>query len=341
MKMSALRFVGVGLIANVLALLPLATPSFAQTSIAKTLIVSVETPANTMASGTLWLYHFSWYGLERYKLSDIRAGVATVPLDVERLKREVNPHPNVDAFVVVVQAGEHLWFRTPNIEPDAFWADISGAVSLLGKTTQLPIGQTLVVLDPPVKRRIAIRYSDGWPKADLALSVSVYLWDRNHCAHHDGLPLGDFRTNVFGEIEVVSPLVPLYLDDFEYFTVEDPKNPKELTDNIGRKLPADQNIEIKTELELRRFPVELRVLTPDGRPRPNVGIDILWSTNRCGGLDNVNATDEDGYFRSNFDATIFGVTLDVPGPGDERVLRELTSAEFDELVTKGRLTVRW
>ena len=43
--------------------------------------------------------------------------------DIDRLKREAGPHPDTSAYVAVIQAGEHLWFRTPDISPDRFWAD--------------------------------------------------------------------------------------------------------------------------------------------------------------------------------------------------------------------------
>ena len=112
-----------------------------------------------------------------------------VPLDIDSLKREADPHPDTSAYVAVIQAGEHLWFRTRDIGPDRFWPDLQGAIRLLGSRTDLPTGETQLVLAAPVKRHVIVRYPDGRPKANFDLNVSVYLWDQNHCGVHEGLPL--------------------------------------------------------------------------------------------------------------------------------------------------------
>jgi hypothetical protein len=64
------------------------------------------------ASGTIWLYSYSRYGLQRIELVTIQNGPALAPLDTGRLKREPDPHPNTDGYVIVLQIGEHLRYRT-------------------------------------------------------------------------------------------------------------------------------------------------------------------------------------------------------------------------------------
>src|SRR3954451_11745027 len=151
-------------------------PTSAQSPQQQKYVVSVGTPSDKLASGTLWLYSYSWYGLQKYKLAGIQNGLAVVPLDVDRLKRKADPHPDTSAYVVVIQVGEHLWFRTPDIAPDRFWTDLQGAIRSLGSSTELPIGETQLVLAAPVKRHVTVLYPDGRPKANFDLNVSIYPW---------------------------------------------------------------------------------------------------------------------------------------------------------------------
>jgi len=121
----------------------------------------------------------------------------------------VDPHPNTDAYVLVIQIGEHLWYRTPDISPDLFWTDLPGAIRSLGKATALPTRETQLILPSPTKRHITLLYPDGRPKANTDLTVSVYVSEQNHCGLHEGLPVGTFRTDKNGTIEVLAQLIPL------------------------------------------------------------------------------------------------------------------------------------
>jgi len=326
----------------------LAPPAFGQSPAQAKYLVSIGTPSEKIVSGIVWLYSYSWYGLDQYKLAAIRNGVALVPLDIDRLKREVDPHPNTDAYVVVIQAGEHLWFRTPDIPSDSFWADLPGAVRLLGSTTGLPTGETQLVLAAPARRHIILLYPDGRPKSNLDLSVSIYLWDRNHCGFHEGLPLGSFRTDASGAIEVLAPLVPLYFDGLEFYESHGigPAGPA-YSSNIGMKISDDEAVVSKVAWAVPEFVVQLQVLTPAGRPRPNVDVYGNWSTNTCGGHDRIAGTDARGLARLDLDATFTALTLIVGGPygpGDpegDKNTRELSDVELRELFSRHKLTIRW
>jgi hypothetical protein len=311
-------------------------------------VISVGTPSNRVASGTLWLYSYSWYGLQQYKLADIQNGLAVVPLDIERLKREADPNPTTNAYIAVIQVGEHLWFRTPNIEEDRFWTDFPGAIRLLGSSTELPSGEIQLVLAAPVRRHVTILYTDGRPEANSDLDVSIYLWDENHCGFHEGLPLGKFRTDSKGTIEVLAPLVPLYLDGFEYFE-SGGTGPAGMaySRNTGMKLPADEAVTVKVDRKVPEFAVQLRVLTQSGRPRPGVDVFANWSTNTCRDHGDIAETDATGTARLNLDATLAALTLFIDGPGsaadpdDDKTRRELTDAELRELFSTHKLTIRW
>jgi hypothetical protein len=111
-------------------------------------------------------------------------------------------------------------------------------------------------------------YPDGHPRTNFDLDVSIYLWDQNHCGVQEGLPLGNSRTDAKGTIEVLAPLVPLYRDGLEYYAIggTGPAGPA-YSSNIGMKIPADEAVVVKVAWEVPEFAVQLRVLTPTGRPR--------------------------------------------------------------------------
>ncbi len=334
-----------------LALLaPLLIPAAsAQTLPQQSFVISIGTPSEKLVSGTLWLYSYSWYGLQQYKLAAIQNGLAVVPLDIDRLKGEANPHPNTDAYVVVIQAGEHLWYRTTDIAPDAFWTDLPGAIRSLGSTTQLPTGETQLILPAPARRHITLQYPDGRPKGNLDLTVSIYLWDSNHCGFHRGLPLGTFRTDANGNIEVLAPLVPLYLDGLQYYAYDGRTGPAgpAYSRNIGMNIPADETVVIKVAWQVAEFAVQLQVLTSSGQPRPRVDVYGNWNTNTCGGGGQIARTDPAGIARLDLDAAFTALGLMIGGPytaGDPegaKNTRDLTDAELRELFSKHKLTIRW
>lgn len=340
---------GIALAARVfLTLLILVRLTSAQSAQQQKYVISVGTPSERLASGTLWLYSYSWYGLQHYKLAAIHNGLAVVPLDIDRLKRELDPHPNTSAYVAVVQAGEHLWFRTPDIAPDSFWKDFPGALTLLGSSTELPTGETQLVLAKPAKRHVTFLYPDGRPKANFDLNVSIYLWDQNHCGVHEGLPLGTFRTDAEGTIEVPSPLVPLYFDGLEYYAFEgDGPAGLAYSGNDGMKISADEAVVVNVAWEVPEFEVQLHVLSPSGQPRPGMVLFENRETNTCGGAYDVAKTDASGTVRLKLDATVTLLTLRVGGPyaaddpAGDRNTRELTDAELGELFSKHDLTIRW
>jgi hypothetical protein len=323
-------------------------PASAQTRPQQRYAVSIGSPSGKLNSGTVWLYSYSWYGLQQFKLAAIQNGVAVVPLDADRLKREADPHPDTSGYVLVIQAGEHLWYRTPDIDPDRFWLDLRGAMRLLGKATDLATGETQLVLPALSRRQITLLQPDGSPRTNTDLAVSIFLWNQNHCGVHEGLPLGTFRTNEKGTIEVLAPLVPLYLDGLEYYA-EAGTGPAgtAYSANSGMKLGPEEIIVRKEHWQLPGFTAELQLLTRAGRPRPDVNVYLNWNTDSCGGADTIGQTDARGIARFYLNATFTGVTLMVGGPyspGDpegEKNTRELTAAELKELFAKHKLTIRW
>ncbi|HEY7334056.1 MAG TPA: hypothetical protein VH639_04170 [Bryobacteraceae bacterium] len=343
-----LRFgFGPALIAAVLT-----SPAMAQSGSQREYIVSIGAASERVASGKMWLFSFSWYGLQRIELATVENGRATVPLDTMRLRRELDPHPNTDGYVVALQAGERLWFRTPDISPDVVWREWPSALNSLGLATALSSGETQVIVPRPAKRHITLLYPDGRAAANVNIPVSIYLWDRNHCGFHEGLELGSFRTDKSGAIEVLAPLTPLYLGVSYYAEAgAGPAGPA-YSDNHGLKTGPEENLALKegwqfSEKDARVFGATLRVVSTEGRPKKDVRIWMNWKTNTCGGGQEVGRTDSKGAATIGLDPSVVGLQLQIGGPyswDDPRAkdnTRDLTAGELRELVLKHKVTIRW
>jgi hypothetical protein len=333
--------------------LVLAPAALAQTTPQQRYVISINPNAEKVKSGAIWLYSFSYYGLEKLQLATIENGVALLPLDTEKLKRELNPHPNTNGYVVALQNGEHLWYRTPNIPPDVFWGDLPGAVKSLGQATPLSAGETRLILPSPTKRHITLLYLDGRPAANANVTVSIYLWDSNPCAAHVGLALGHFRTDKLGTIEVLAPLVALYLDDILYYeTVGAGPAGVAYSNNTGLKTGAEENLVLKEgwqftgdDSPLQEY--ELQVLTATGQPRSGINVYGQWRSNTCGGRDTIGQTDSKGAARIDLDPSFTSVGLMIGGPNSagnsasKDIWRDLTNDELRELFSTHKLTIRW
>jgi hypothetical protein len=327
-------------------------PAYAQPS-QQEYVISIGTPSEKVSSGVIWLYCYSWYGLQKMQLTTIQAGHASVPLDTGKLKSELDPHPNTDGCVVALQIGEHQWYRTADISPDDFWNDISSVVKSLGQSIVLPTGETQLILPPLTKRQVTLLYPDGHAAVNADITVSIYLWDMNHCGVHEGLPLGTFRTDQTGTIEVLAPLVALHFDGIRYYQ-EAGTGPLGVSYsyNIGLKTGPKENLVLKEKWELTEADnvfrdVELRVATATGRPRKDINVWGMWQTNTCGGGDRIGQTDSKGVARIRLDPSFTGLELMIGGPysvGDpeaDNKTRVLTDDEMRELFSKHKLTIRW
>lgn len=276
-----------------------------------------------------------------------------MPLDTAKFKRELDPNPTTDAYLVVLQIGEHVWYRTPDIRPEILWNNLSWAVNSLGQASTSPTGDTQLILPAFAKRRITLLYPDGRPAASDNVTVSIYVWNMNHCGAHVGLPLGTFRTDRTGTIEVLAPLVSLYLDSVSYYQDVGPGPAgRAYSFNSGLKTGPELNLVLKEQWEFTEDDdlsedVELRVLTPDGRPRKDVDVYGNWRTNTCGGHDRIGQTDSEGVVQTSLDPSFTGLELMVGGPysaGDPKAKDNSLDLSYDdlrELFAKHKLTIRW
>lgn len=327
--------------------------AYAQSPPSMRYAISIGAPPERVSSGTLWLYSYSWYGLQKIEWAAVKNGLALVPLDSAELQRKLDPHPATDAYVVVLQTGEHRWYRTPDIRPHGFWNNLSSAINSLGKVTPSSAGETQLILAPLTKRRLTLLYPDGKAAANAEVTLSIYLWNMNHCGFHEGLPLGTFRTDSTGTIEVLAPLVPLYFDGIPYY---EPKGtgPAGIaySDNLGLKTGPEENLILKKEWQLNDVDnlseeAELRVLTQDGRARKDVDIYVDRETNTCSSGVSTARTNAKGVAHVIIDPSVIGLDLMIGGPYSptdpkfKENLRTLTSNELHELFSKHNVTIRW
>jgi hypothetical protein len=236
---------------RLLLLILLSVVGLAETPSRHRYLISIEGESSPISSGAVWLYSYSGYGVEKVKVADIVDGSAQVRSDTEELKRELNPAPSTEVYVVVIQIGERMWYRTPNISPEVIQTDLIGSLNSLGRVTPLSAEETRLTLPTPVKRRITMLYPDGRPAAKAEVEVSVYFYDQGHCGGHEGLPLGAFNTDDKGTFTVLAPLVPLFIDNVTYFE-DQGSGPagKAYSYTTGLKLGPEVTITLKKRWEL-------------------------------------------------------------------------------------------
>jgi hypothetical protein len=348
------------LMARMLLMTLLSVAAFAQGHPQPRYLISIGTEFSTVATGTVWLYSLSGYGVLRVKLAQIENGRALMPSDYDEAKRELNANQTAEAYVIAIQVGDHLWYRTPNISPGVVWTDLAVRLNSLGQCTALQTGETRLILPAPSERRISMLYPDGRPAVNAEVQVSVYFYDMGHCGGHEGLPLGTFRTDNKGTFTVLSPLVPLFIDDVTYF--EDAGSGpagKAYSYNTGLKLGPEATAVLKKRWELTQDDYlldafELRVL--DAKGAPMRGVEISWEERRnlCGGGQHWGETDVHGIARielipeiiesltlmqSNGQATVTeGEFEELKSKGK---VRDLTQRELRMLFSRHKLTIRW
>lgn len=297
-------------------------------------------------SGSVWLYGYSWYGLQSTKLANIENGLAEIPLDTEEIRRALNPHSNTDAYVFVLQFPKNTWFRSPDISPESIWKDLGQDLNSLGQSIALADGDTLLILPSPARRRITLLHEDGRPAVKAPVTVSIYLYDSNHCGYHTGLPLGNHVTDDTGTIEIAAPLLPLYLDNITYYQREG-NGPagQEYALSTGLKLGSELAVVVRkawefsgtTDLPEQEF--DLLVVNSGGAPLPNVDVDETLRANVCGAVNgSIGQTDTAGRAHVRLVPQVVA-KLELSRPNERP--RPLSADELQELFARRTLAIKW
>jgi hypothetical protein len=280
-------------------------------------------------------------------LADIQGGVAEIPLDLDKIQRDLNPHPNTDAYVVVLQLPKNIWFRSPDISPESVWKDFTHVLNGLGQATTLPDGTALLTLPALDKRQITLLHEDGQPVVNVSISVSIYLYDENHCGSHEGLPLGQFVTDGTGTVEVTAPLIPLFLDDVIYYERDETATVSGAYElHVGLKfgpehaLVARKAWEFPDRSDLPQQEFEIRVFDPGDKPLPNVRIVEIDRAMTCGVVNgDIGETDSSGTAHIRFVPQIVDqLNLFL---GKEKSPRKLSKDELKQLFAERTITVTW
>lgn len=209
---------------------------------------------------------FGMGDLEKFKLATIIDSKARIRLNRNMLQPK-QPSPAPEVYVIIIELPQNQWYRTADIEPRTFMRNFTKSLNALGRTKVYHSGEALLVLTTLTKRRITFQSKNGKPEADMEVHVSIYLYDRSHCGHHTGLPIGKFQTNTGGEIEARAPLIPLYLDELEYYQkIKESELGPEYEAMIGLKTGSKPDVLMRKVWNLPEKRFEIRVQRPDGTP---------------------------------------------------------------------------
>lgn len=291
-----------------------------------------------VSSGNIWLYTLAWGYLEKFNLGIIKNGQARIRLSMNIIQpKQTSPAP--EAYVIVIELPQNQWYRTADIEPRIFFRNFSKILNTLGKAKVYSSDGTLLVLPTLIRRRIIFQSENGKPMSGMDVHVSIYLYDRNHCGRHTGLPIGKFRTNAKGEIEFKAPLVPLYLDELEYYRKinESELGPK-YEAVVGLKIGSKPKVLVREVWNLPEKRFEIRVQNADGTPVVGALVSQKLRSYECGAWSGIiGKTDNKGVARLQF------------APGETELLtlvkgrqrRELSDEELKKLFSIGQINLKW
>ena len=247
--------------------------------------VAGEGASAAVTSGTVWLYQDVYGGLQRFKLGEIRDGRVRVELSARRLAEEMKPASNTRQFWVVLELPELRWYRSTGIEPSDLLKGWLPALEALGKVERVDSGKLRKVELPALTvRRLRFLTADGAPLKGEAIPLSVYVTQYNHCAVHEGLPLGVFETDEEGWLEMVAPALPLYAELRHLVQDGTGFAGQMYAWEGGMRIELDaEAIIVRTRLPAERW--ELRLRDRRGNPVPHITLVEWIRITGCGATD--------------------------------------------------------
>ena len=289
--------------------------------------------------GAVWLYHYNWGGLQRFKLGDIHKGKARIELSAKSLEEQVRPPSNTEAYLLVLEFPAKRWYRSANIAPTNLLRDFLPALDSLG-TLQKSSGKSLrkLVLPAPAIRRFRFLSSEESPLVRKSIPVAIYVSDYNHCAVHEGLPLGTFTTDESGWLVVPAPEVPLYLDLIHWQPDGQGFAGQMYASSEGMKVEPHADV-IRLRWLLPSATWELWLRTPEGNPIPKVNLVEWIRINGCvANWGPLGVTDSKGFVRFTLKPQSLARLAFQTSTENERVL---SAEELGTLRREKKLTVTW
>jgi hypothetical protein len=289
--------------------------------------------------GVVWLYHYGWGALQRFKLGNIHKGRARIELSAKFLEQNVRPAPNTKAYLVVLEFPAKRWYRSADIEPSNLLRDFLPALDSLG-TLQKSNSKSVrkLVLPAPAKRRFRFLSSEGAPLVRKSIPVSIYVSDYNHNAVHEGLPLGTFTTDDKGWLDVPAPKLPLYVN-LTYWVPDGRGFAGQMYAlQDGMKMdPSAKVIRLRWSLPGETWELWLR--TREGKPIPNASL-VEWIRIMKSGANwgQLGVTDAKGLVRvvvepQSIERMAFQIGTETR--------RDLSAEELGTLWRKKKLTITW
>jgi hypothetical protein len=193
---------------------------------AETLRVCLGDETHAVTSGVVWVMANGWNGFDQARAAVIRDGAlhltgwSGLPADWKNWSEGLRILVGVSTRHVDEPAEARMstpyqpdnyrsypfWYTTRVLRADELSADLEEALGEAGEMH----ARTLVL--PRYRRRdLLLGYPYGQPLVGAKVPVYLFGWDRNHCAHHFGLPLGEYVTDAKGRIRFNAPPDHLYL----------------------------------------------------------------------------------------------------------------------------------
>jgi hypothetical protein len=187
-----------------------------------------------------------------------------------------------------------FWFTTRVLRADELTPDLAQPLAEAGDMH----GNALVL--PRYRHHdLLLAYPYGQPLIGEKVPVYLFGWDRNRCARHFGLPLGEFVTDAKGRIRFDAPPERLYLDVPFYHELRDSGTGVEYELSRGVQVPPYDRVQIGMIWRIPRHEYALRIPADAVEDRAVlVGCKRVPCEDGCGTL--AGAASPDGWMR--FDA---------------------------------------
>ena len=309
---------------------------FTEDELSRDFRFAVGQPGNPVESGILKLYCIGWGFVHEYDLGLVENGMLNFTFTPEMLVGRLSDRQTNDlsyenlidfltmgrrTFVVALSLPDNHWYRAPdqvlteefkiyreqNIPLDElitlYWKEVlhmvyTGISGMAAEVASTQSGISTMILPELEERVILILDENGTPMTNKEVRLAVYMTTENHCGGHHGLALGTFSTDTNGEIHVIAPALPLYLEEALYY---DPDGIYAgIPVYLGREglMIGPNPLEVVQKAWPENFEprdLHLTVLDSNGTPMPDVTVHVRLRLQVCGAISRQHGrSGEDG-----------------------------------------------
>jgi hypothetical protein len=184
-----------------------------------------------------------------------------------------------------------FWYTTRVLRADELTADLAQPLGEAGD-----LHGSVLILPRYHHHDLLLAYPYGQPLIGEKVPVSLFGWDRNRCARHFGLPLGEYITDSKGRLRFDAPPERLYLDVPFYHQLPDPGVGVAYELSRGVQIPPYDRVRIGMiwRIPLHRYAVRMPADAVEARA-VLVGCKRVPCDDGCGTL--ADAADPAGWMR--------------------------------------------